>query len=214
MSASVSTPSTTLPALVSLDALAPDQRAVVQLVLQQDRSYDDLAALLGITPEAVRERAHRGLERIAPGADVDPADRAEISDYLLGQQSVSARESTRSLLHGSEAARDWALTVASELAGVARSPLPEVPSGPAATRAREPEPEPIRADHHLRRPGGRGPHAPARRRARPRPAPARARAARPPPVADFGFDAEPEPEPLPRGGGRHRPARAASAARC
>ena len=31
---------------MSLDALAPDQRAVVQLVLQQDRSYDELAAIL------------------------------------------------------------------------------------------------------------------------------------------------------------------------
>src|SRR5690242_12824963 len=44
---------------VSLEALAPDQRAVVQLVLQQDRSYEDLAGLLGISTDAVRERAHK-----------------------------------------------------------------------------------------------------------------------------------------------------------
>ena len=42
---------------MSLDALAPDQRAVVQLVLQQDRSYDELAGLLGISTDAVRDRA-------------------------------------------------------------------------------------------------------------------------------------------------------------
>ena len=69
---------------MSLDALAPDQRAVVQLVLQQDRSYDDLAGLLGITPAAVRERAHRGLERLAPGEALATSERETIGDYLLG----------------------------------------------------------------------------------------------------------------------------------
>jgi hypothetical protein len=126
---------------VSLDALAPDQRAVVQLVLQQDRSYEDLAGLLGITTDAVRERAHRGLERLAPGDAVDPGERAEVSDYLLGQQSVSGRESTRRLLSDSPEARSWAAELAGALATVARSPLPEIPSGAAAVSA-EPDPEP------------------------------------------------------------------------
>ncbi len=181
---------------MSLDALAPDQRAVVQLVLQQDRSYEDLAALLGITPDAVRERAHRGLERLAPAEAVDPGDRAEITDYLLGQQSVSGRESTRGLLNRDAAARTWAQGVSAELADVARSPLPEVPAGAAA----EPEPEPtlqatapvagfdtpvvtdpIVADV--------APQAeePAPTRARPRPR------REPTPTPDFGFD-EPEAE--------------------
>ncbi|MEJ7891094.1 MAG: sigma factor-like helix-turn-helix DNA-binding protein [Solirubrobacteraceae bacterium] len=186
---------------MSLDALAPDQRAVVQLVLQQDRSYENLAALLGITPEAVRERAHRGMERLAPGEAVDPADRAQISDYLLGQQSVTGREATRSLLTSSQPARSWALAIAAELAGVARSALPEVPAGPAAAAAppaREPEPtEPVIA--HDTDPILEDPIAPARARPRPRQrpqattAPARARprprqrpqATTPP--ADFGF---------------------------
>ncbi len=75
---------------VSLDALAPDQRAVVQLVLQQERSYEDLAGLLGITADAVRERAHRGLDRLAPTEGVSDDERAAVADYLLGQQSVSA----------------------------------------------------------------------------------------------------------------------------
>lgn len=165
---------------MSLDALAPDQRAVVQLVLQQDRSYDDLASLLGITPEAVRERAHRGLERLAPGDAVDPADRARIADYLLGQQSVSARESTRSLLAGSQPARSWAEAITGDLAGVARSPLPEIPAGdaPAAEPRREPEQtEPTLAGDDD--PLLEDPVAPVR--ARPRP---RRRESAP---ADFGF---------------------------
>jgi hypothetical protein len=123
---------------LSLDALAPDQRAVVQLVLQQDRSYGDLAALLGITEDAVRERAHRGLERIAPADDVAPHDRAEVADYLLGQQSVSGRETTRSLLAGSPAAAAWATALAGTLGPIARSPLPEIPGAGAPVTEAEP----------------------------------------------------------------------------
>lgn len=177
---------------MSLDSLAPDQRAVVQLVLQQDRSYDDLAALLGITPDAVRERAHRGLERLAPGGGVDAPDRAEISDYLLGQQSVSGREATRSLLQRSEDGRQWALAVAEQLADVARSPLPEVPAGAAAAEAAEPDRAPLTSfddepetvvDEPTPATADPEPAAAASpTRARPRP---RREAA---PVPDFGFD--------------------------
>jgi hypothetical protein len=178
---------------VSLDALAPDQRAVVQLVLQQDRSYEDLAALLGITPAAVRERALRGLDRLAPGDDVDERDRAEIGDYLLGQQTVSARESTRGLLGRSEPARQWALVIAEELAGVARSPLPEVPAGDTArvvAPAREPEPEPFTPDAPVIADPLAEAAAATPSRARPRP-----RRGAEPAVADFGFGEVTEPEP-------------------
>src|SRR5881396_3080498 len=107
--------STTLPRPVSLDALAPDQRAVIQLVLQQGRSYDELAGLLGISAGAVRDRAVRGLEHLADAAGVDAEDRGEIADYLLGQQSGARRRATRSLLASAPAARDWAAAVAGEL---------------------------------------------------------------------------------------------------
>src|SRR5919107_5844689 len=88
-------------ASVSLDALAPDQRAVVQLVLQQDRSYDELAGLLGISADAVRDRAHKGLERLAPASALEPEERADVTDYLLGQQREPQRESTHRLLEAS-----------------------------------------------------------------------------------------------------------------
>ncbi len=200
---------------MSLDALAPDQRAVVQLVLQQDRSYDDLAGLLGITTDAVRERARRGLERLSPGGGVDPDDRADVADYLLGQQSVSGREATRSLLAASEPARAWATAVAGELEGIARGPLPEVPGGetapavrpePAATpeSAAKPEtaatlesaaqPEPAATPESAAKPEPAtepleapvDPAIPARARPRPRPAAATPRA----------VDEVPQPEPL------------------
>ena len=49
-----------------LDALAPDQRAVIALVLQQGRSYEDIAGMLGLPVAGVRARAHAGLRSLAP----------------------------------------------------------------------------------------------------------------------------------------------------
>ncbi len=123
---------------------------------------------------------------------MDPADRAEISDYLLGQQSVSGREATRSLLQRSEPGRAWAQAVAAELADVARSSLPEVPSaGAAPTVDPEPESVPVAPITTFDAPAVADPvpvvEEPVPTRARPRP---RREAA---PVADFGFDTEPEP---------------------
>jgi hypothetical protein len=45
-------------AMAALDSLPGDQRAVLQLVLGRGRSYDEIARLLSIDPDAVRERAH------------------------------------------------------------------------------------------------------------------------------------------------------------
>ena len=70
-----------------LDALPPDQRAVVQLVLQRERSYAQIAELLKISEDAVRARAHSGLSALAPNVEL-PADKlAQIADFLLGQQN-------------------------------------------------------------------------------------------------------------------------------
>ena len=82
----------------SLESLAPDQRAVVALVLQQGRSYDDIAALLGIPADAVRARAHAGLDALAPANGLPPEVTGPIADYLLGQQPAGDAEATRGLL--------------------------------------------------------------------------------------------------------------------
>src|SRR4051794_1790449 len=116
-----------------LDALAPDQRAVVQLVLQRDRSYAQIAALLNISEDAVRARAHAGLSALAPGVEL-PADKlAQISDFLLGQQNGKPRQATRRLLRSSNGAREWAETVRTQLEDVGGA-LPELPPR-AAERA-------------------------------------------------------------------------------
>ena len=47
--------------MADLDSLPADQRAALQLLLKQGQSYDQLAVLLGIGPDAVRDRAHAAL---------------------------------------------------------------------------------------------------------------------------------------------------------
>ncbi len=120
-----------------VETLPPDQRAVVQLVLQQGRSYEDLGRLLGISPDAVRDRAVAGLESLGPEAGPRlPAERrGEIVDYLLGQQASPEREATRERLAGSASARAWARVLAGELEPMARTELPDIPE------PREPAPE-------------------------------------------------------------------------
>jgi Anti-sigma-K factor rskA/Sigma-70, region 4 len=115
-----------------LEPLAPDQRAVVSLVLQQGRSYDEIAALLGIPVDAVRARAQAGLAALAPANGLPGEITAPLADYLLGQQPDADAEATRGLLAESAPARAWATGVAGRLAGVAKAPLPEIPGADAA----------------------------------------------------------------------------------
>jgi hypothetical protein len=116
---------------MSLDPLAPDQRAVVALVLQQGRSYDDIAALLGIPVDAVRARAHAGLAALAPENGLPLEITGPLADFLLSQQPDADAAATRGLLAESAPARAWATDVADRLAGVAPAPLPAIPSGDA-----------------------------------------------------------------------------------
>jgi hypothetical protein len=134
--------------MASLEPLAPDQRAVVSLLLQQGRSYDEIAALLGIAPEAVRSRAHAGLAALAPEHGLPDEITGLLADYLLGQQPPRDAEATHGLLVESAPARGWASGVAARLAGVAPAPLPDVPAGrdgPVAAAGAGPPAGPARA---------------------------------------------------------------------
>jgi hypothetical protein len=56
-----------------MDELPPDQRAVLALVLTQQRSYGEVASMLGIPEQSVRERAHAALDALAEQATSSPA---------------------------------------------------------------------------------------------------------------------------------------------
>jgi hypothetical protein len=142
--------------MASLESLPADQRAVLQLVLQRGRSYDQIAELLSIDRAAVRQRALQALDALGPQTRVPPERRALITDYLLGQLPSRVAQDTRTRLAESASERAWARVIASELTPLASKPLPEIPvegpreeslgapaertAAPSAAREREPEP--------------------------------------------------------------------------
>ena len=115
-----------------IDDLPADRRAVLQLLLKQGKSYDDLATLLRIEPAAVRERARDALDQLGPAdaAGLSADDQDQIADYLLGQQGASRRADTRSFLETSASGRAWARIVSGELraSGMVAGELPEIPA--------------------------------------------------------------------------------------
>jgi hypothetical protein len=119
--------------MTPLDTLAPDQRAVLELVLRQGRSYGELSELLAIPERDVRARADAGLRALAgePAAGVDSG---RIADWLLGQQRDADAERTRAAVARDPEARAWA-AVASERLGELGGALP-------ADGARAPRPRP------------------------------------------------------------------------
>jgi hypothetical protein len=114
--------------MASLDSLPADQRAVLELVLQRGRTYDEIAQMLSIDRAGVRQRALSAFDAIGPQTRVEPIRRALITDYLLGQLPAGISEETRASLARSPAERAWARVLASELAPLARDPLPEIPA--------------------------------------------------------------------------------------
>jgi Anti-sigma-K factor rskA/Sigma-70, region 4 len=95
--------------MATFDQLSAEQRAIIELILQQGRSYEELADLLGLQEERVRELAQDALVTLAPvSADAVEEDwRSQLADYVLGQQSGAESTATRGHLRRSEAARTW-----------------------------------------------------------------------------------------------------------
>jgi hypothetical protein len=129
--------------MASLDSLPADQRAVLQLVLQRRRTYDEIARLLSIDRAAVRRRALTAFDLLGPQTGVADQRRALITDYLLGQLPPKVSEQTRDRLAESPSERAWARVVASELASLTNEPLPEIPTERSGARTPAPEPEPL-----------------------------------------------------------------------
>jgi hypothetical protein len=121
--------------MASIDDLPPDQRAVLELVLGAGRGYDEIAKILSIDRAGVRERALAGLDTLGPQTRVPPERRGLITDYLLGALPERVSEQVREHLAQSASERAWARAVASELQGIAREPLPEIPSETPETSA-------------------------------------------------------------------------------
>ncbi len=138
--------------MATFDQLSDEQRAIVELVLQQGKSYDELSDMLGIPETRVRERAREALVQLAPVSvrGVEEDWRGQLADYVLGQQAGPER-------------RQRAATCAAprpRAAGRARCSIRSSSSIPTATCRRFPTVSAARAGPRPRR------LAPARPRAR------------------------------------------------
>ena len=121
----------------AFDRLAPDQRAAVELVLRQGRSYGELSDLLGMPEETIRARARSGAGRPRPRP---PGTRHERARSPTGCSASSPRRHaarTRALLLADPAAQAWAATVAEPLRAVpGGEAVPALPTGTASPRRR------------------------------------------------------------------------------
>jgi hypothetical protein len=92
--------------------------------------------MLDMDEGEMRRRAHEALDALGPGdgAGVPAERRAEVGDYLLGQQGDEQQAQTRRFLEESPPARAWARTVAGQLSEL-KDPLPEIPDEPAGEPA-------------------------------------------------------------------------------
>jgi hypothetical protein len=134
--------------MATFDQLPPEQRAILELVLQRRQSYADLADMLGMPGARVRELARAALTELSPrsASRVDPEWRGQVADYLLGQQTGPEGTATRGHLKRSEAARLWALSLLDSLDHLyPEDALPIIPEGEAApVPERAPRERPLR----------------------------------------------------------------------
>jgi hypothetical protein len=140
--------------MATFDQLTDEQRAIVELVLQQGKSYDELSDMLGIPEARVRERARDALVELAPVSvrGVEEDWRGQLADYVLGQQAGPEVTATRGHLRRSEAARSWTRSLLDSLEQLyPNGDLPAVPEGERGSR---------RAAAVAPRPGGAEPSEP------------------------------------------------------
>ena len=125
--------------MATFDQLSAEQRAIVELVLQQGKRYDELADMLGMPETRVREMARDALVDLAPisARGVEEDWRGQLADYVLGQQAGPEATATRGHLRRSEAARTWARSLMDSLEQLyPNGSLPAVPDGERGPRSR------------------------------------------------------------------------------
>src|SRR4051812_50101200 len=95
--------------MATFDQLSADQRAIVELVLQRGKSYDELAELLGMPEDRVRELARDALITLTPvtAGQVEADWRGQLAGYVLGEQTGPPGTAAKGQLRPSGAAPAW-----------------------------------------------------------------------------------------------------------
>jgi hypothetical protein len=142
----------------TFDQLPAEQRAIIELVVQRGRSYDQLADALQITPERVRELAVDALVELSPrtAERVDQDRRGQVADYVLNQGSSAESTAARTFLKRSDAARMWVLSLMDSLEHMyEKGSIPEIPEAEPEERPRRRERERPRERERAGRERGR-----------------------------------------------------------
>jgi hypothetical protein len=140
--------------MATFDQLPAEQRAIIELVVQRGRTYEDLADMLDMSPARVRELARAALLELSPATAerVDPDWRGQLADYLLGQQTGPESKATQGHLRRSEPARTWALSLLDSLDALYEDGMrPDIPAAETRERGRAREREPARREREPRR---------------------------------------------------------------
>src|SRR5437868_799252 len=125
--------------MATFDQLAADQRAIIEIVLKQGKSYAQIGEMLDLPPARVRELARDALAELAPftAEFVDSDWRGQLADYVLGQQTGPEAQATRGHLRRSEPARIWTYSLLDALDDFyADGDRPEIPLGEAGPALR------------------------------------------------------------------------------
>ncbi len=123
--------------MATFDQLSDEQRAIVELVLKQGKSYGELSEMLGLPEARVRELARDALVDLAPvtARGVEQDWRGQLADYVLGQQAGPEATATRGHLRRSEAARSWARSLLDALEQLyPNGAVPAIPDGERGSR--------------------------------------------------------------------------------
>ncbi|MQA76130.1 MAG: hypothetical protein GEU88_17645 [Solirubrobacterales bacterium] len=112
--------------------LTPDQRAMLQLLLERDQGYAELATLLGVERAEVSARARAALTSLG-GAD--PDRNVGLTDYLLGQADPIGRADASRHLRDDASDRALATTLVERLRELyPEARLPRLPGEPRSGR--------------------------------------------------------------------------------
>jgi hypothetical protein len=115
-------------------ALTPDQRAMLQLLLERGQSYDDIASLLDTERDEVRVRARAALTELGGG---DPDAEVGLTDYLLGQADPIGRADAVRYLQNDLDAHAFAAGLVAQLQVLAPdAQLPQLPKPKGGRAAR------------------------------------------------------------------------------
>ena len=118
--------------MATFDQLSPEQRAIVELVLRQGKTYNELSDMLNLPEGRVRALARDALVELAPVSvrGVEEDWRGQLADYVLGQQSGPEATATKGHLRRSEAARSWARSLLDSLEQFYENgSVPAIPDG-------------------------------------------------------------------------------------